>query len=137
MAADAGLRQLFRRKLPDLDWQPMELGTLGVGVPDSNYCADGIEGWVEFKHTDHWAVRFRPQQPSWISRRVSAGGLVGIAVRQTRGSEDWLWMIPGSLVMTVAVTGLRGLEQTAARWPGGPKKWDWPTIRAGLLSRST
>jgi len=73
---NGGLRQLFRAKLPGFDWVSIESGSTGGGIPDSNYCVrtndiTGIEGWIEHKQTDGWAVTLRPEQVGWIARRVA------------------------------------------------------------------
>lgn len=119
---DGGLRQLFRAKLPG-HWQSIETGLTGRGTPDANYCIDGVEGWVEFKMTKGWAVKMRPEQIGWIFKRTLNGGRVWIAVRR---KDDELWLVPGSMVRTLASEGLKGL--LVDTWSGGPRLWDWSSI---------
>lgn len=143
---DGGLRPLFRRNLPDMDWQSIEVGSIGSGVPDSNYCCDGVEGWVEFKKTTGWVVELRKEQAAWIDRRCRHGGRVCIAVRQRGGSRDNLWLLSGRLALLWRAVGL------PRHWPlcpsierdgvltvqnGGPARWDWTAIRTALVGETT
>lgn len=128
MTIDGGLRGIFKDKLPG-DWQPIESGLTGGGIPDANYCIDGAEGWVEFKKTDGWAVRMRPEQIGWIFKRVLNGGRVHIAVRR---KHEELWLVPGSLVRVLASEGLKNLEVDT--WTGGPNQWDWTAIERRLTA---
>ena len=120
--ADDGLGGLLRGNLPG-HWQRIESGLTGGGIPDMNYCIDGIEGWVENKQTQGWAVRIRPDQIGWIFKRTLNGGRVWIAVRR---KHEELWLVPGSLVRVLASEGLRNLEVDT--WTGGPRQWDWNAI---------
>jgi hypothetical protein len=125
---DGGLRQVFRQKLPG-HWQSIESGSTGGGIPDSNYCINGIEGWVEFKKTNGWAVRMRPAQVGWIFKRSLHSGRVWIGVRR---KDDELWLVPGSMVRTLAEEGLKDLSVDV--WNGGPARWDWTAILSRLVS---
>lgn len=147
---DDGLRPLFRKHLPHFDWQSVETGGTGRGVPDSNYCFGGVEGWVEFKSTDGWTVTLRPEQIGWIARRTRCGGRVWIAVRRrTEGgprspATDDLWLIPGALAVTARQGGLRAVHgRPGVRvWssdapngaPLGPATWQWAAVADTLLS---
>lgn len=132
---DGGLRRLFRDKLPEFDWQPVETGGISSGVPDTNYCREGTEGWIEFKATTTDRVTFRPLQPGWITRRCWHGGRVHIAVRQTATSRrdagrDTLWMFDGRIVAELATDGIsRVAARAVGQWPGGPPSWDWAAVR--------
>lgn len=140
---DGGLRKIFRDKLEEPDWQPIETGDLYPGVPDMNGCWSGREIWIEFKQTTHWQLSFRPEQVSWIHRRTRAGGLCWIAVRRnwrnTRGRQkssisDELWVIPGSDIIAAATGGLRSTESSRwVHWSGGPSEWPWGTIQNMLF----
>src|SRR3954453_14766207 len=98
---DGGLRKLFRQYVQPCDWQSIETAMTGGGVPDSNYCMDGVEGWIEFKLTTHWIVPLRPEQIGWLLRGTRFGGRVFIAVRrQTKvglrtATADELWLLHG------------------------------------------
>lgn len=134
MARDGDLRAIFRRRLPQFDWQSIETGSTGRGIPDSNYCHEGREGWVEFKAAKAWAVGLRPEQCGWILRRVRHGGRVWIAVRR---KDDELWLVFGEWATELKANGLRGLqgasEEDVWSFNGGPSKWDWYQI-ASLLT---
>ncbi len=136
---DAGLRPIFRKHLPSWDWQSVETGSTGGGVPDSNYCHDGVEGWLEYKQTTGWAVTLAPDQIGWISRRVRHGGRVHVAVRRrTLGGPrsgppaDQLWLFHGHWAVEARVNGLRGdwAGVGAIKWDGGPSGWNWAEIAA-------
>jgi len=129
---DGGLRQLFRRHLPEWDWQPIETGALSPGVPDLNGCRQGREVWVEMKHTTGWVVKFRPMQPSWILRRLAAGGHVYIAVRQRQRTTDRLYLYRGEYVLQLQEIGLR-----CASWSvclgQEESEWYWPSLDGQLM----
>src|SRR6266550_8267427 len=99
MGIDGGLRALFRQHLPQFDWCSIESPITGAGIPDSNFCCKGVEGFIEFKQTKGWAVTLTPEQCGWISRRHRCGGRVLVAVRQQapagprRGARDSLWVV--------------------------------------------
>lgn len=142
MSIDGGLRQLFRQHLPMFDWCSLESSSTGGGIPDSNFCHEGIEGFVEFKQTQGWAVTLAPVQVGWVARRVRHGGRVWVAVRQRadagprRAAVDALWLIPGRLAREAKELGLRGpAGACAAVQRGGPSKgWDWDAVAAVLLA---
>jgi hypothetical protein len=135
---DGGLRPLFRKHLPMVDWQPVETGVISSGVPDVNGCYRGVEWWMECKATAAFGVRFQPHQPAWIHRRYRAGGRVWVAVRRQHGGGvrrgppvDELLLVPGQHVLVLAQQGLvPGL--VVAHWPGGPGNWHWPGVLACL-----
>lgn len=139
---DGGLRVLFRDNLPTFHWQSVETGGTGLGVPDSNYCRLGAEGWIEFKATQGWTVTLRPAQVGWIDQRCRAGGRVWIAVRRTvasgarRDAADQLWLIAGCHARLAKTGGLKVLlEEDAVTgvWDGGPRRWDWDEIHGHLI----
>jgi len=110
---DGGLRKLFHSKLRGFHWQTIESGLTGRGVPDSNFCGNGIEGWVEFKKTAVWAVGLRPEQIGWHLKRARAGGRTFIAVRRIHEGGprkgppvDQLWIFPGRMAEELATTGI-------------------------------
>jgi hypothetical protein len=134
--ADGNLRAIFAKRIPEAHWQSVETWSTGRGVPDINYCLDGIEGWIEAKRTATNAVGMRPEQVAWIEMRVRAGGRVFIAVRKMceegprKGPAiDALYLFAGQHVRHLL---LHGLPQDARPWHGGPSKWDWELIRKTL-----
>lgn len=138
---DGGLRSLFRKNLPEFHWQSVETGGTGLGVPDSNYCYDGREGWIEFKQTSGYAVTLRPEQVGWLTRRAAAGGLVHVGVRRwhdggpRKGDPvDEFWLLAGAAAIPMKAQGLRIDAPYVIRvYCGGPSWWDWQEI--GTLLR--
>ena len=62
--------------------------SLVQGVPDVNFCYQGVEGWIELKSIGHRTgsgvfkvAHLRPSQYAWIKRRCRAGGLVWLLVK--------------------------------------------------------
>lgn len=131
-AVDGDLRKLFRTHIV-AHWISVESGSTSGGIPDSNFCAGGIEGWIEYKQTHAWAVSFRPTQVALIWNRCLAGGRVWIAVRRwkRKDGDDQLWLVPGRCVRELARDGLRGLPVVS--WDGGPRGWNWDDVRRTLL----
>lgn len=157
MSSDDGLRPLFHANVA-ADWQAIETGMVGRGIPDSNFCLKaphrGVEGWLECKWTDGWSVTLRPEQVAWLTRRARAGGRVFVAVRRhhaggpRRGPPaDELWLLGGGSAVELLRDGLRpfltlpALATSTAprgallgRWSGGPRAWDWAAV-ARLMAR--
>lgn len=128
---DGGLRKLLREKLPQVHWQAIETGGVGLGVPDVNGCYRGAEFWVELKQTDGWAVTLRPHQIGWLLHRARAGGRVFVLVRRAR---EELWLCRGSCARELKSSGLKGVLPAAVLevWGGGPQKWGWEALLAHL-----
>jgi len=138
---DGGLRQLFRKNIGSCDWTSIESAMTSGGIPDCNYCMDGVEGWIEFKKMSGWRVPLRPDQIGWIMRRSRHGGRVFIAARRVsvagplKGSAtDELWLLRGRYAIELRTLGVRDCPSDAivGRWMGGPAAWDWDEVRAGL-----
>ena len=123
-------------------WTTIETGLVTQGVPDLNYIADGgIEGWVECKATDGWAVKFQPMQVGWHERRYRMGGRTWIAIRrQSRGGPrsgpavDELYMVPGAFVIELRDEGVN-CGRARFLGAGGPGAWDWDEFRRLALGR--
>lgn len=136
---DDGLRSLFHTNLRiGFHWQAIESGLTGGGIPDSNYCVGGIEGWVEHKSTATGKVPISADQVGWHLRRARAGGHTFIAVRQRhRGGPrlgwaiDRLWLYAGTDAKALKLTGLRNTP--LGSWEGGPTGWNWEKV--GTLLR--
>ena len=139
MTIDGGLRKIFHTSLPRFHWQAVETGMTGLGVPDSNYCVGGVEGWIEFKFTTALAVNISGPQVGWIERRIRAGGRVTIAVRRTTTAgprkgpaTDGLWLYDGSSARELFSVGLKHQDRLG-HWDGPPKKWNWREVDRLLL----
>jgi len=137
---DGGLRKLFRKHLPRFDWTTIESGLTGQGIPDSNFCFDGVEGWIEFKKTTAWAVEMRKEQVAWLERRNRARGRTFIAVRRYRRKGprtvacDELWLFPGTAARALFKNGLMDNQNPPLGvLNGGPAKWDWHFVSKALL----
>lgn len=138
---DGGLRKEFHTHLRQFHWQAIESGLTGGGIPDSNYCVDGKEGWVEYKLTNTYprlSRKLEPDQIGWHLRRARAGGRTFIAVRYRHDggprlghSVDILYLYLGSAAHSLAVSGLA--IAPIGRWEGGPSRWNWEKIGRFLL----
>lgn len=157
---DDGLRALFNGHVPHpRDFQNVETGLTSLGVPDLNFCIEGVEGWIEMKATAHWAVTLRPNQIGWLLTRKRHGGQVFIAVRRrTEQGADELYLCRGEYAEQLKLGGLRwALKQAPDRlksagrgglkvgdtprlpllgvWTGGPTRgWDWGAVRRLLTT---
>lgn len=131
MAVDGGLRQLFRSHLVTFDFSSIE--TINRGIPDSNYCCAGVEGWIEYKLADYWRVTIRPEQVGWAERRLAHGGRVFMAVRQNM-SNDILLLYPGKAIKPLKTERIDRVACLGA-WAGGPAHWDWEAVAAFLLAK--
>lgn len=140
---DGGLRSLFHHHLRvGSHWQAVETGGTGLGIPDSNYCIDGVEGWVEFKQTSAWSVSVRPEQNSWHRTRTARGGRTFFAVRRQHDggprkgvAVDELWMCLGKYSSHLMVEGLQAPDIFwLGLWSGGPARWDWDRVRQILTA---
>lgn len=129
--ADAGLRKIFRDAFPMADWQAIESGGTGGGIPDSNFCMQGVEGWIEYKRALGWVVTFQPMQVPWLMRRARAGGHVLIVVCQVRRDGDVLHIYHGSQALDLSVQGLRTCVPLA-RWR---KPWPWSEVGGVVFTR--
>jgi hypothetical protein len=143
---DHGLRSIFKENLERLHFhmQSVETGGTGQGICDTNFCRDGVEGWIEYKWTDGHAVTLRPEQIGWIERRTRCGGRVLIAVWRAheggarRGSPvSELYLLPGHLARQARLGGLRDPSVRSALlglWQGGPSRWNWPEVAEALTA---
>jgi hypothetical protein len=132
MTVDAGLRVIFKQYLPQFDWATIEVGAIGRGVPDANYCYEGVEGWIEYKSAEHWRAKVRPEQVGWSERRISHGGRVFVAVRRAKTE---LWLYHGSELRRLKDERLDAVP-ALGHWTGGPGRWDWRKIGATLLFKN-
>lgn len=134
---DDGLRLLFRTHLRvGFIWTTVETGMVTQGVADSNYLSrDGHEGWVEYKATRAFAVKFRPEQIGWHLRRHRYGGVTWIAVRRRNddSSVDELYLFQGADVESVVEHGCRS-NRVVLRCHGGPQGWQWRAVARLLTS---
>ena len=140
---DGGLRAELIRGLKPFGFhcQAIETGGTGLGVPDMNICAKGVESWIECKFTKAWSVsHISPEQIGWILQRERCGGNTYVAVRRKKSASarlkayDELWLIDGANVVQLQEVGLRKMPMVLGIWSGGPKGWDWEAIANTLLN---
>lgn len=142
MSIDGGLRPIFRTRLKaGFQWTSIESGLTVQGIPDSEFCCQGVSRWVEYKLTDAWAVGLSPEQSAWHTARHMRGGVSFIAVRRRHGGGprrgppvDELWLYRGQYATDLRKLGLRGGLPCEGIWEGGPEAWDWDAVRAALLA---
>ena len=65
------------------------------GIPDLNYCCNGIEGWLELKAGPDLEVR--ASQVIWMEDRVSAGGFPLFLIKW----GDVFMVVPGSEAQSI------------------------------------
>ena len=139
MARDGGLRQLFSARIERAHWCAVETWSTGQGVPDTNYCLDGCEGWIEYKQTQTTRVGLEPHQVGWIERRSRAGGRVFVAVRRKcekgprKPARDELHLFSGAAARPLLLNGL-GQTPSLLSCEGGPASWDWKMVEEILCS---
>lgn len=100
-------QQLFQRAKKAL--QPGHIirveNPLDPGMPDVNYCIEGVEGWLELKMAISCPktkelrdctlrVSIRPVQPIWWQERLKVGGRVHILVETPGWPSDYLLLPP-------------------------------------------
>ena len=136
--SDGGLRQIFRKHLPEFDWLSVETWSTGRGVPDLNYCCAGIEGWIECKATRAWRVAINPEQVAWAERRARHGGRTCVAVRRyapagpRKEAFDELWLFRPDVLRHLLDERMDKAKASLITL-GGPANWSWAMIRAFLL----
>lgn len=131
MAIDGGLHAIFKSYLPHFHWQRIESALTGGGIPDANYCFNRIEGWIEYKQTKAFAVKFRPDQVGWHEKRARKGGLSFVAVRREWGTGDSIYIYRGKDIRQVKLYGVKAAP--LAFFAGNPPVWDWKRIEEILL----
>ena len=149
MSIDDGLRPLIREHLPTVDWQSIESGLTGQGIPDlSGAHPDCGDFWVECKATSAWSVSVRVEQVAWAERRIRHGGRVFLAVRRRHDgglrkgpAVDELWLYWGGHTRHVRRHGLgnpdAGVTYVASPLlveRGGPSRWDWSRVLDSLTT---
>lgn len=141
MADDGGLRPMFRDRLrAGFQWTSVESGMTGGGIPDAEFCAEGVARWIEYKQTSGWTCPLKKEQSAWHAVRALRGGVSFVATRRWHAggprkgaAVDELWIHRGSDAPALRKEGLRSAEPLGV-WCGGPAAWDWAAVRAVLLS---
>jgi len=141
LSDDGNLRPLFRENLrAGFQWTSVESGMTGGGIPDSEFCAEGVSCWVEYKQTEGWTCTLKKEQVAWHTVRHLRGGRSLIAVRRwpeagvRRVAADELWIFLGRHAPELKAGGLRSGVPCLGIWEGGPSRWDWEAVRAVVLA---
>ena len=130
--------KLVKKHLPlEVDWQRIETGGTGTGIPDVNICYNGQEHWIEFKIVKGRSVDLSPMQIAWHSRRTKAGGRTWIIARHTfdgprigKGDRIYLW--PGRCAKEVMQKGI-SYSETALGHYQWESPFPWPKIMEAIL----
>lgn len=130
---DGNLRKMVREALPSWHWQSIESGGTGSGIPDTNFCTRGIEGWLEFKKALGWKVGLSPPQVAWLLRRWRAGGYCLVMVRQVRQGGDALYLYSGDQAGALVEGGLRHTPPMG-QWV---QPWPWPAVGDAIVQGFT
>lgn len=90
MRGESALRMSVKKALDGvghLSW--VESHATSAGIPDLNYCINGIEGWVELK----WGnFEVKSTQVRWMEDRVNSGGFPLFLIH----IDQQFFMVPGS-----------------------------------------
>ena len=103
---------LIRSHLPyGCDFQRIETGSTGRGIPDVNLCYGGKEIWVELKIVNGRKIDLSPEQVSWAHRRWRAGGTSYIMARYMTdgprvGKNDRIILWEGKFAPLVKADGI-------------------------------
>lgn len=140
--SDGGLGKLFQKHLPKFDWQRIESGGTGLGIPDLNFCHKGMEGWIENKLVANGEkITFQEGQVAWHERRVRHGGRCFIAVRRQCSAGprkgpavDSIRLYSGLDVKGLAVDPRAVMPLIVGL--DGPERWPWEQIGLQLMQAS-
>jgi len=120
---------------PDIDYQRIETGGTGLGIPDVNICDAGRECWVETKIVDGNRVKLSPEQVAWHWRRTRVGGKTWILARKkqerangTTIDDIYLW--PGHRAPQVKEKGIHAEGGIVWSYP-----FQWNEIIRTILRR--
>ncbi len=126
--------QLFKKHLPNkCDYQRIETGSTGRGIPDVNLCYNGVEIWVELKIVSGRKVNITAEQCAWHYRRIRAGGRTFIIARDKvdkvrKGKYDKIYVWTGENAVSVQENGIIAENSYIYETP-----FDWEQIIAKLF----
>ena len=110
---ESGLWSLLKGNLPPgLEYDRIETGGTGKGIPDFNATWEGRDFWIEFKVCAGNKVGLRPEQVGWHLRRSEAGATTFILVRRKAegpriGKVDSLYLYHGAFADALDEQGLK------------------------------
>ena len=131
---ESNLWDLFKRHLPDnVDYQRIETGGTGKGVPDVNICDMGRDFWVELKMIDGNKIRkLKPEQIAWHWKRTRVGGKTWFLARKKTDKVDQIYLWSGHKGPDLLRTGI--FTEGGTMWEA---PFDWNAIVAAVLRRGT
>lgn len=115
---------------------------VGVGEPDTNYCIDGVEGWIEFKSptepkrpttallgSNH---KLSQDQMNWHLSQLRAGGMSFVLLAT---DKRWILM-DGSQADFINKMSVSALIEQSLWWAMRPiGRSQWIRLRDMLLQR--
>ncbi len=107
-----------------------------AGIPDIDYCMNGIESHIELKFGNAIAPRIRPSQVKWFRDRVRAGGHPWLFTC-IMGTSGKYWMLhKGAAIGTHLLHLERDLKKwqlcSIAMWEG---RMDWDELYCFLTTK--
>ena len=117
-------------------WSKVESHDTSAGIPDLNYCMDGMEGWLELKFGNRVkAPKLRPTQCAWFRRRIKMGGTPQLLVCIELDGHKTFGLILGDVVPTLihAKTNKHWLDSCYVKWEGNIK---WSQLISFLIDPS-
>lgn len=130
------LWSLLKKHLPDkCDFQRIETGSTGLGIPDLNVCHEGQDVWIELKIVKGRQVHLSPQQVAWHFRRWRAGGRTFILARDKadgvrKGKYDRIFIWPGNLGHDVLEKGVAAEGGWVFESP-----FDWAAVNGVIFAK--
>lgn len=113
----------------------VESGLTSPGIPDIEYCIEGVRNNLELKHADKKArPKVRPTQVRWFRKRNRAGGRPWLFLRDDRGVTPMYYLFDCKTVPKLARLHVDEWLPLAFRtWAG---KMDWHQFFGMLISRT-
>lgn len=113
---------------------------VGVGMPDVNYCYNGVEGWIELKHVDRPPSRdstpvfpdgkgLRPDQVVWLHKRRRAGGRAFVLAR----CGESIFLVDGDYAKVFNGFGFSELIAHCSWWGVKARGVDWKGLLEALV----
>jgi hypothetical protein len=132
--------KLLRRNLPRPEDRVNFVEGNISGMPDVNYCMDGVEGWIELKapplpKRDRTALmsyghKLKPMQIRWIKRQLRAGGRVFILLCT---EEGWILLNGKFAGIVNELTFDEMVERSEWIAPKKMTETDWDLLRDVLV----
>jgi len=115
---------------PRIHWQRIE-NSVGEGVPDINFCLDGVEFWVECKWTPsvkgaRFSHPLTAGQCAWLLKRVHAGRSAWVLARRVDTFKLW----HGSWAREILEKGWDAEGETIVL----EQPWDWTEFAEMMIS---